>query len=534
MAAVPVHDVAVVGVHLSSGLLAAALARRGVDVVLVPSAADEPTPAGESTVPYTAELFALFAARFDLPEVADLGSFGTVPAALRRTSGRKGNLGFLYHRPGRGHSPAEALQFTVPSEHGEWHPYRPDVDAWAAGLAVDAGAGLAAAEVSTVDVDRDGVTVHTAGGPVRARYVVDASGLGLVGSPGTGPVRHRTRLLATHLLGVRPFDEVVGKAGYDKHAGRWHDGTLLHAFPGGWVQLTPFGNHPDSVNPLVGVTVSLDPEQHPDRGEPPAEEVTRVLAAYPQLAAQLAGAAETRPWTVSEDWVRLPGRSAGPRWLSFDRGAGRHDLLLSREVTAGLELAHGAAVALLAMARDGDWAGPGAERFARFQSDLLAYHDRVVAAARTATADFALWNGFLRAWLLWSILSALALKRERLDAAASGRWDALEHFDDGAFWFRAPDGLARVMEDVLGTVEATRRGLPPALAARQVFTRLRKEPIAPPLYDFGDPDARYYRFTLGRRLRMLVWAKTVAPASFRRLLTPGNVSGQAESLRTPA
>jgi FADH2 O2-dependent halogenase len=46
----------------------------------------------------------------------------------------------------------------------------------------------------------------------------------------------------------------------------------------------------------------------------------------------------------------------------------------------------------------------------------------------------------------------------------------------------------------------------------------------PPLYAFGDPAARYYRFTRSRRLMMLLWAKTTAPADFRRLLTTDNVT----------
>jgi hypothetical protein len=50
----------------------------------------------------------------------------------------------------------------------------------------------------------------------------------------------------------------------------------------------------------------------------------------------------------------------------------------------------------------------------------------------------------------------------------------------------------------------------------------------PPLYKFGDPAARYYHFTLGRRLLMLAWVKTVAPADFKRLLSRENVTGRRQ------
>jgi FADH2 O2-dependent halogenase len=65
-------------------------------------------------------------------------------------------------------------------------------------------------------------------------------------------------------------------------------------------------------------------------------------------------------------------------------------------------------------------------------------------------------------------------------------------------------------------------------AAGRIFARLRRERFVPPLYAFGDPEARYYYyyyyFTRARRLRMLLWAKTTAPADFRRLLTADNVT----------
>ena len=51
---------------------------------------------------------------------------------------------------------------------------------------------------------------------------------------------------------------------------------------------------------------------------------------------------------------------------------------------------------------------------------------------------------------------------------------------------------------------------------------VRSAPFLPPLYSFGAPEARVYRFTLPKRLRMLLWVKTSAPQDFRRLLTLDN------------
>lgn len=533
----PQHEVAVVGVHMSTALLATVLARQGVDVVLIPSVVDGTHPAGESTVPYTAELFFLLARRFGVPEIAGMGMFDELPTAIRRTSGVKRNLGFLYHRPGRPHDPGNALQFNVPGEHAEWHPYRPDVEPWLVELAAKSGAHVVPAPAHDIHVDASGATVLTSAGAVSAAFVVDGSGdpkiaAALSGSPdgtppGSRPLRQGVRLLHTHLHGVRPFEAVVSLERYGR-ANAWHGGTLLHAFPGGWLQVAPFGNHDEGVNSLASVSVSLPPDA---RGADPESAWRYLIDRYPDLGRQFDKAVPTGPWQEDGDRPFAAAVAHGPRHLLLDRAAARHDLLLARDLTMSLELVYAAAVTLIEMSRTRAWGTPGGlsriTQVAWFQADLFDYHDRVVAAARIATGDFVLWNAFLRAWLLWSILSALSLKRARLDgeAGTTAGWSGTEHFDRGAFWFDVPGGLPELLDAVLGDIEAVAAGtLGARQAAEKVFRRLRRNRIVPPLYAFGNPDARFYTFGPARRIRMLLWAKSVAPRDFRRLLTPDNVT----------
>lgn len=119
-----------------------------------------------------------------------------------------------------------------------------------------------------------------------------------------------------------------------------------------------------------------------------------------------------------------------------------------------------------------------------------------------------------------TITSTLSLLRARVDAEALRDWTALEHFERGAFWVPVPELLPTLVEDLLAAVSSARRGRPPEPLARTIFARLRKEPIVPPLYRFWDPEARVYRFSAARRLRMGVWVRTRAPEEFRRLLVP--------------
>ena len=522
------YDIAITGRHLATGLLAAILARAGLRTVLIPTRADGSEPAGESTVPYTAELYFLLGNRFGIPEISALGMFDQLPEQLRQACGAKRNLGFLYHRPGRGQDPAEALQFNVPGEHVETHLFRPEADRYAGELAAAYGAVVPAAEAAPggVRTGTGGVTVRlTDGSEVRAEYLVsgttdqrllDESMLG----PSCAGTRHRSRLLYTRLAGVRPFEDLVPLKAY-RGASPWSQGTLTHAFDGGWAQLSPFGDG------TSGVSVSLSPQLASatcTADDSPASVFRELTGHFPDLRRQFADASPVQAWQMREDWPGWAEQCSGTRWFRFDRGAGRHDFLLSRDVTMSLELVHATAVGLLRLAGSGEWAGDGMKEVGEFQSGLFGFYDRLLAAGRTAAQDFQLWNSYLRVWLLWTILSALSLKRARLDAAVVHQWAAVEQFDEVPYWFAVPSGLPELMADSLADIEDSARGQSAEQAAERIFARLRRERFVPPLYAFGRPEARYYSFTRAKRLRMLLWAKTTAPADFRRLLTADNVT----------
>jgi FADH2 O2-dependent halogenase len=284
--------------------------------------------------------------------------------------------------------------------------------------------------------------------------------------------------------------------------------------------------------------MSLDPDVHPAvDGEDPDEEFARVVARYPDIARQFLDAVPVRPWRRVERWPAVVAECSGPRWFLFDRSAGRHDLLLSRDLSMSLELVHATAAALLETARAGDWTGELMRPAADFQLRLFDFHDRLVAAARHAAADFTTWNAYLRVWLLWTILSAMALKRARLEGErgrdGAARWAPVERFEDGAYWYRVPAGLAELVSDSLRDLLDVPARLDGPTAAERVYARLRRARFVPPLFRFADADARYYRFSRLRRLRMLLWVKVSAPDDFRRLLTLDNVTAVAGSRAVP-
>lgn len=536
------YDVALLGGHLATGLLGAILAGQGLRVLLVRSSSDAGELSGETTVPYTAEVFLLLARRFDVPEIAAFARFADLPLPVRRSSGVKRSLGFLYHRRGAPQDPLESVQFNVPGEHTEWHPYRPDVDRYAVQLAARYGAAVTEPDVEVADARMEGGSDGAAGriwttdgNEYRARFVVDGVGAGspLVrhggGDDAEPRLRHRARVLSARMSGVARTEDVFDTSRYSG-ASAWSAGTVHHLFDGGWVQLADFGNHGQSENDTVGVTLSVDPDAFADLPDDPESAFRAVIARFPDLARQFRSV-KAESWRSEPLVQRTAARTHGPGWFAMERSAGRNDLLLARDVTMTGEIVHALAGALIPAAREGDFSAERFARIAEFQRELGAFHDRWLEGARIACADFALLNAYTRVWLLWQILADLSLKRARLDcrAAADGAeaadWSPVERFDLGGIWFPVPAGLREVIDQTMDTLARVRSGdLAPRAAADAVFALLRREPVVPPLYAFGDPDARIYRFTFRKRLRMLWWVKTKAPQDFRRLLTRDNVT----------
>lgn len=525
------YDVAVLGTHLAGSLLATILARHGLNVLLVDSGSGEQELSGETTVPYTAEVFFLMAERFGIPELNHFAKFNDLPEHVRKTSGVRRSLGFLHHYEDREHDPVHAQQFNVPEEHAESHFFRRDVDRYARDLAVRYGAAAIPHRPHLVDVNLKDDEVHVVtsdGETYRASFVADASGAEsplvqqLGGADPEPRLRHRSRVLATHMAGVKPFESLIE---FEKYApaSPWSEGTTHHVFDGGWIQLAAFGNHDDGANDVTAVVMSLDPDRFPATTQRPAEEFRRVVARFPALSRQFEDAIATTPWIADDAWQRSVSTTHAPRAFVFDRAASRQDMFFSRDVTMTAEIVHALATALLAAAKTDDWTGDWIERVARFQDGLVDFNDRILEGARIATRDASLWQAYSKLWLLWSILEALSLARVRMDALEADegpdRWAAAERFEGGAFWFRMHMGIRDLWERAFERLYEVRDGrLSAGEAARWLFGELREAPFAPPLFGFGDPDDRYYYFTEPKRERVFHWSRNEAPGELRGVI----------------
>jgi FADH2 O2-dependent halogenase len=277
------------------------------------------------------------------------------------------------------------------------------------------------------------------------------------------------------------------------------------------------------------VTVGLDPDLYAQLPAEPEAAFRELISRFPTVARQFDGAAAVGGWTVRTTWRRPVAATHGVRHVAIERSVLCADEFLSRDVTVAAETVHALAVALFRVLHDGASSEREFARFARFQGELIDFNDRMLASARIACRDFRLWNAYTRVWLLWQILAHLSLKRATLESttAPDGSWSAVERFDS-ALWFRTPAGLVELLGWFFSQTERVSTGAPAGDVAASIFRALRRARFVPPLYRFGTPAARYYHFTVARRLLMLAWVKTVAPRDFKRLLSRENVTGRRE------
>lgn len=516
------HDVLVLGSGFGGSMLAAVLARQGLDVQLIESGSHPRFAIGEATTPDTSCRFKLLARKYSVPELANLATFHDLRDRVSPACGVKRAFSFLYHREGQAQRPAESHQFPTlaPPLGPDCHFFRQDTDSYLLAVALSYGARVRQrTRVREIELGDAGVTLTAESGERFAgRYLVDASGhrspladrLGL--RSGAAPLRTRSRALFTHMIGVRP---------YDRHpSGRRHglpyplsQTTLHHVFAGGWIWVIPFNNHPDSTNPLcsVGAVVDADgPEGTAAEGR--AEELfARLIARYPDVAWQFEEAVPVRDWVATGRLQYASRAVTGPRCCLLAHAAGFVDPLFSSGLNLTAATVDLLAGRLIEACRADDFSPRRFAELEEFFDSGLRWYDEQIAGAFLSFRDFDLWDAWFRVWVAGNFV-ATALATNLL----------LRHRDSGD-----PAWLDRVGEPpyrgVLGSefaphrelfrravaeLESVREGAAePAEAARRIrglFAAPRG--YLPAYYRWHDPRVRTTpTFTFGAATRLYLW-----------------------------
>lgn len=517
------YDVAILGAGIAGSTLGAILARHDVRVLLLDAGVHPRFVVGESTIPHATTTMHILAERYDIPEFAHLANFQDTAEHVSTTCGQKQNFGFVYHEPGRAPDPDAANQVVLASSYrrAESHWFRQDIDAHVFNLAVRYGATPQLnTRISDIDVDpHRGAELRTASGETfRARYLLDATGFRSVLADRFGlreePTRARThsRSLFTHMIGVRPFDEVT-PVPYGQPS-RWHNGTLHHVFDGGWLWVIPFDNNDKSHNPLCSVGLTLTGDAVFDDRAAPEREFADFLERFPAVATQFRDAKAVRPWVSTGRLQYSASNTVGDRFCLTAQSAGTIDALFSRGLANSFQTVNALAWRLIDAARENDWS---TERFAgvdAVQQRMFDVHDDLAYSSYVGFRHYPLWDAIVRVWHTYSFYSDAALEHS-LSRYLGGRDDSIfRHLE------RNDSALAKALSELLATArttcEAVDRGeLAPDAGAKAIVDRINEQRFWPDYLPHGNPDVKYFDISQDVAMRFMHWSRTDAPGFIR-------------------
>jgi FADH2 O2-dependent halogenase len=526
-----VNDVIIIGTGLSGTMLGSILGRRGFSVLMLDGTQHPRFAVGESTIGQTLSVLKLIAARYDVPEIADLASFQTVQSRISSSHGVKSNFGFALHRDGEEPDPRETNMFRIPSAMGSAaHYFRQDTDAYMLHTAIRYGCRARQNyRVERIDLGEDEVVVHgTDGTSHRARYLVDASGfrsplatqLDLREQPSR--LKHHARSLFTHMIGVQPADDHLGFGPADQPPVPFNQGTMHHMFERGWMWVIPFDNHPGATNPLCSVGIQLDPRRYPLRPELSAEEEFRAhVERFPAVQRQLAGARSVREWVRTDRMQYSSTKTVGHRWCLMSHAAGFIDPLFSRGLSNTCEVINSLAWRLSEALTDDDFSADRFEYVETLEQGLLDYNDRLVNGAFVAFEHYDLWNALFRVWAAGSVIGGKYVLNALQEAKATGSDAPLRALDDTKYpglWCPT-DFYSELYEELVTTCERVDAGaLAADVAAESLAAKIRAADWMLPPLDFNRPEVRFIDPTEERMSRIGDWAATHPRPEIRELL----------------
>ena len=525
-------DVAILGAGIGGTMLAAILARQGKRVLVLEKGSHPRFAVGEALLPQSTLWMWILAQRFDVPEIQHLTRLDSIYEHVGPTCGIKRALGFLYHEDGRRQNPRQSNLLIAPSTPltTESHLFRQDIDLYMLNAARRYGAVYRDhADVREFEIDDDGVRLRTATGDAySARFLVDGAGFrsplaDYVGLRET-PTRLDTqsRSIFTHMLGMKHYDDCLLPGESPGLSAGWAEGTLHHVFEGGWFWIIPFNNVPGSQNPLCSVGLTLNMKRYPDTGMPAEEEFFHFVERFPSIAQQFVGA------TVARDWVKT-GRlqysatsAAGDRYFLTSHAYGFIDALYSRGMITTFEVISALAGPLLAALDEDSFSRSRFAYAERLQHAMLRQSDRVVNNSYRAFPSYALWNAWLRVWLIAEIFGDLRLFSicvKYLESKDKSEFDQLEA--DPLIGCSAPGvdevtDLVNHAEDVLARYE--RGELDPEAGAASILASLDRAACMPPVYRWGDPQDTHLDYVPEKLARTIGWGVTEAPQRIRERL----------------
>jgi FADH2 O2-dependent halogenase len=522
------YDVIILGSGIGGGMLGAVLAKHNIRVLLIDSASHPRFAVGEATTPDTSFRLKILAAKYGVPEIANLSAFHKLRDHVSPASGVKRAFSFLYQREGQEQNPKESHQYpTLAAPMGpDCHFFRQDTDAYMLAVAVGYGAETRQeTKVADLEIASDHVSVTTQKGQrYTGQYLIDAAGfrspvadkLGLRGKPEEF-FKTNSRSMFTHMVGVKLYDQVGASPEEYELKYPLSQGTLHHVIDGGWFWVIPFNNHADAVNPLCSVGLTLNRNKYPETGLPPEEEFFQFVNRYPSMKRQFEGARAVRNWVSTPRLQYCSKQTVGDRYALLSHAGGFIDPLFS----PGLNLTASntdllAGHLLRAFKETGDFSREAFQLVEdRFQYNLK-YFDRVVGTAFASFADYDMWDAWFRVWVVGVLVATELNAKLYLRYLQTGDPEALN--DSGSFPYAAVLGAAygehaKVYDEMYADFERWERGeLDAKTAAARIRQGFKGINYVPTFWRWDDATVRTTpTFTLWGMTKMYFWYYLRAP-----------------------
>lgn len=399
-------------------MLAAAMARNGVKVLVLETETYPKFAIGESMILETSEIMRSLALVFDVPEL-EYFSAEHFLSVIGNSHGVKRHFSYMSHKAGLRSSPQDIIQAIIPKRpYGhELHIYRQDSDYFYAGVAIQYGATLIQnSAVLNVDINADGVVLDTKDGcTFRADYIVDAGGyksiLAEKNSFRHSDLKTNTRGIFTHMTGVKSLHRYGPSKDELGIPHSLSEGTLHHVFEGGWLWVIPFDNHLASSNNFCSVGLLLDPRVHGVSSSlSPEEEFRQFVAKFPEIEMHLSGARVVRPWVRAERLQYSSTEMIGDRFCLIGHAAGFIDPLFSKGLYTSLASVLSFGRNFLSEHRNSR--NYSRQRFIEIEkqtSNFITANDELVANAIKSFAHARLWRQYSVVWILGAYLELIKL-----------------------------------------------------------------------------------------------------------------------------
>ncbi|MEM9595399.1 MAG: FAD-dependent oxidoreductase [Acidobacteriota bacterium] len=400
-------DVAILGSGFAGSILARVLARQGKRVLLFEQGRHPRFALGESSTPLASLSLERLAARYRLPDLHHLATYGRwtdhLPY-LRR--GLKRGFTFFHHRRGQPYRNCpgnEARQMVAASPDdriADTHWLRADVDQHLVRRAAEEGVTVHEdTRVEGVEITADAVhlTAVRNGEPLQfsAGHVVDATGGAGVLARSLGIPRRTdamavdTGLLYCHAQGMRPFAECAPEAHLGDGPYPEEKAAVHHLLDVGWLYALPFDHGVTSVGLVLR---NGHPDVDPDAlAADPEGGWRRLLEPYPSLWEQLRGARPVVPWRYRRRIQHRLDRAAGRRWFHLPQGFCFVDPLFSTGMAWSLIAVE--RLASLFEERFGDW-----RRYDHLLQREADQVERLVEAAYLSMDDFRIFSAVTLAY----------------------------------------------------------------------------------------------------------------------------------------